>query len=429
MKANMKVSISGIAFTLTPEAYDIIRTYLDRIREGFAGTPDGREIAADIEARLAEILLDGQDADDTVDAERARSAVGQLGYPDGMASGDDSAKADIPRRLYRNPEGARIGGVCSGLAAFFRTDPVWLRLLFAMPLPMVMLCGLLNLMPACEFFALLIPISLLGYLFLWVIIPKARTPRQKLEMHGEPVTASNIRQRAVDDAAAMPATGTRKRQAAGVWAELLYFVGRFLTILFKIIVAMILICIIAALLAAFVLLLDLLVTGGVSWIEALEVPVDAIDADTLARLAGASAALVLLTAFLFIYLLVRLFMGRRCSGTPLIIAGSLWILLAVYLSVAAAHDLPEIRRSIERHAVPGKVDSLRIRTVIPAPDKQRDDPDEWEDLEDFVEEAAESPGVSIDIVRGDGHTLIEKTVVDPASPGDTLFRARIDVGR
>lgn len=76
------------------------------------------------------------------------------------------------KRLFRDVDNRMIGGVCSGLGAYFNIDTVWFRLAFVV--------------------ATLAGVSILVYLVLWVIIPPALTISEKLEMNGNPVTISNI---------------------------------------------------------------------------------------------------------------------------------------------------------------------------------------------------------------------------------------------
>lgn len=52
-----KCSISGVAFSLDEEAYKTLEAYLESLRESYGETADGREIVADIEARIAELIL------------------------------------------------------------------------------------------------------------------------------------------------------------------------------------------------------------------------------------------------------------------------------------------------------------------------------------------------------------------------------------
>ena len=137
MKEVVKVSISGIAFSFDAEAYQVMKDYLDKLETGYAKKPDGREIVADIEARIAELILNEQESDNVVSRALAESVVAQLGFPDDLDTEEEPPVEKIPKRLYRNPDGAVLGGVCSGLAAYFRTDPVWIRLAFFLPMLLV----------------------------------------------------------------------------------------------------------------------------------------------------------------------------------------------------------------------------------------------------------------------------------------------------
>ena len=87
-------------------------------------------------------------------------------------------KARIPRskgkKLYRDPDDRVLGGVCSGLGAFFNIDPIIIRLIFV----------LLVFLGAGS--------SIIIYLILWIVVPKAANAAQRLEMKGEEVNISNI---------------------------------------------------------------------------------------------------------------------------------------------------------------------------------------------------------------------------------------------
>ncbi|MGB3180129.1 MAG: PspC domain-containing protein [Cyclobacteriaceae bacterium] len=79
------------------------------------------------------------------------------------------------KRLYRDPDERVIGGVSSGLAAYFGADPILIRIIFILTL---FLGGS----------------GFIIYLVLWAIMPPARTLTEKMQMQGEPVTLSNIEQ-------------------------------------------------------------------------------------------------------------------------------------------------------------------------------------------------------------------------------------------
>lgn len=236
MKQKHDVSIAGIAFQLDDEGYLLLDNYLSQIAAIYKNNPDGAEVLADIEGRICELILERQPADRPVPIELLRHIVEQLGMPDSFPeetiptsnshisncqeqenasaqtdsqshtssniSGENTANTqsrlnqpptDMPRRLYRNAENARIGGVCSGLGTFFRVDPIVFRLCFLLPLPLTMLVAVIpGISTMTGVFGVLFAISIVAYPLLWFAIPMARTPRQKLEMRGEAITATTI---------------------------------------------------------------------------------------------------------------------------------------------------------------------------------------------------------------------------------------------
>ena len=77
------------------------------------------------------------------------------------------------KKMFRNPDDKVLGGVASGIAAYFGVEMIIIRLLFVI----------------LAFFG---GTGLLLYVILWIILPEARTITDKMEMQGEPVTLKNI---------------------------------------------------------------------------------------------------------------------------------------------------------------------------------------------------------------------------------------------
>jgi phage shock protein PspC (stress-responsive transcriptional regulator) len=94
------------------------------------------------------------------------------------------------RKLFRDVDTGKVGGVSAGLAAYFRTDVVLVRVLF-----------LLSLFLGGSGFII--------YLILWVVVPEARTVSEKMQMRGDAVTLSgidnNLRTSAFDGDSTTPA--------------------------------------------------------------------------------------------------------------------------------------------------------------------------------------------------------------------------------
>lgn len=91
-----------------------------------------------------------------------------------VVPGSDNLKEDKKvKKMYRNPQQRVIGGVASGIAAYFDTDVTLIRVLFVLT---TFIGGF----------------GLIAYIVLWIILPEAKTITDKVQMKGEPVTLENI---------------------------------------------------------------------------------------------------------------------------------------------------------------------------------------------------------------------------------------------
>jgi phage shock protein PspC (stress-responsive transcriptional regulator) len=77
------------------------------------------------------------------------------------------------KKLYRNPDDRTLGGVASGLAAYFNIEVIWVRLLFI---------GLIFAGGA----------GFVIYLILWIITPQAKSITERIQMKGGAITLDNI---------------------------------------------------------------------------------------------------------------------------------------------------------------------------------------------------------------------------------------------
>lgn len=104
----------------------------------------------------------------------------------------------VTRKLYRDADQKVIGGVCSGIAQYFRIA-VWIpRLIFALPL----IVGFFEIPFTILFFPVAASFSgtmFLIYIILWVVVPKAVTASEKLEMKGQRVDLESIKHKVQDE--------------------------------------------------------------------------------------------------------------------------------------------------------------------------------------------------------------------------------------
>ncbi len=184
MNKIMQINLGGYALTIDEDAYLFLSNYLDDIRRRLSSHEGRDEILRDIEARLGELIsnrLGGRNIVSLADVEAAAEVMGKPedfgGEASSTSAGKSSdAKAFQPgRRLYRDESDAVIGGVCSGLAAYFGlNDPVWVRLIF--------------ILLAFISFGFWVP----AYVLLWLLVPPARTAAERLAMRGETPNLENI---------------------------------------------------------------------------------------------------------------------------------------------------------------------------------------------------------------------------------------------
>lgn len=192
MNKTVNINLGGLPFIMDEEAYERLKDYIASLQRHFATTEGHEEIMQDIEARVAEILsmkLSGSKKIITMaDVDEVISIIGKPEDMGAESNGANQTRAEenapryaYPRRrLYRDEDNKVIGGVCAGLGAFFDIDPVWIRLVWAI-----------------SFFVF--GAGLLLYILLMVIIPKAKTPAEKLEMRGDQYDLDSIKRSFKED--------------------------------------------------------------------------------------------------------------------------------------------------------------------------------------------------------------------------------------
>lgn len=337
-----RCSIGGISFTLEQNAYDALSTYIDTLKAAYKDDPDGEEILADIEARIAELILSTQSAEGVVARPLIDNIIKQLGTPSEI----DDEKAEqsaprnaehtdlngnprIPRRLYRDLANSKLGGVCAGLAKYFDVDPTWVRLTMFAPL-IFSLVGQLNILDWYFIYKIsslmgnLFGLLVIGYIIMWFSVPAASSARQKLEQQGERVTAQGIKantQAAPDD---------RERT---LMAKIFMVLGSIVLIMLKVFAALILV--------------GMVVGVSVLGLVALSaLPMMTFDFVTgLALLAFFCVILIPLIAL--IYLAIMFIGSRKPSGRGMIIALILWVIALSTMTVAAIKSPARFDNQIE----------------------------------------------------------------------------------
>lgn len=171
MKKNISINISGIIFHIEEDGYETLKNYLDSINRYFSSYEDSVEILADIESRIAELLLaklnEGKQVITAADVESLMTTMGSVrdfqaaeertfNEEDQEPASDKGASqsTSAPQGLHRDTKRKTIAGVCAGIANYMKIDPVWIRLAF---LVLTLVYG----------------ITIVAYIILWFILPES----------------------------------------------------------------------------------------------------------------------------------------------------------------------------------------------------------------------------------------------------------------
>ena len=183
MKKVIEVSIGDINFTVEDDAYFRLKEYLRRFEETIPDKQEAREVMEDVEARVAEILQkELRYSNQVVDMKQVQTVIDHLGEVESNTSSqefgsDHNYDKDYTRgdkRMYRDVDEKIAAGVCSGLALYLGIDVTIIRIIFAVT-------------------TFLYGTAILVYVILWLVMPRALTVAQKLEVRGYAPTAENIR--------------------------------------------------------------------------------------------------------------------------------------------------------------------------------------------------------------------------------------------
>lgn len=186
MKKTVTINLGGSIFTADEDAFARLQDYLNALERKFKQTESKEEILDDIESRFAELLLAEINTNTrVVTLAHVEKVIGIMGRPEDFEdensesySGQQSEKQsynyiNTGKKLYRDGDNRVIGGVCAGLGHYFGIDAVWIRLAWLLAV-----------------FSL--GFGVLLYFILYLIMPKARTTAEKLEMQGKAVNIDNI---------------------------------------------------------------------------------------------------------------------------------------------------------------------------------------------------------------------------------------------
>ena len=243
MKKTFTISLGHSVFNVEEDAYDILKMYLDSIKNYFQKMENDSEIISDFELRIAENfsskLSSGKQYINLSDVKEVIQIMGSLDdfqeiYDDDQTE-DVKEDKKIKNKLYRDSSNRIIAGVCSGIAEYFKVDPIIVRIIFfiSAPLQLIIYTILWIGLPSKDFdpnlrkklyrdkengviggvakglsnylkidvniIRVVFVVSLitggaglLFYLLLWIFTKEAKTIGEKMNMSGFNVNLSNI---------------------------------------------------------------------------------------------------------------------------------------------------------------------------------------------------------------------------------------------
>ena len=224
MKKNITINLCGRLFAIDEDAYEMLATYEQSLRNYFRTREGGEEIAEDLEARIAELFddLKAQGAE-AINIDHVREVIHRIGQPEemeesptpdpsidgaGSENPSDSQQTPLPnrggdggeisKRLYRDLSDKKVMGVLSGFAAYFGGDVLWWRLGYVAAVLLSFAGSSYNFLWFLPHQYLYFQIYFWGialiiaYILLAILMPVAVTPEDRLRMKGKEVNPQNL---------------------------------------------------------------------------------------------------------------------------------------------------------------------------------------------------------------------------------------------
>ena len=156
MKKTFTINIGYSIFNIEERAYEVLNSYLNSIKTYFSTIDNDSEIIKDFELRVAENfsskISSSKQCINLNDVKEMIQIMGSLDdfkeiYSDNKTETTNEEKKS--NKLFRDSSNRIIAGICSGIAEYFKIDPIIIRIIF--------------------FIA--VPLNLIIYIILWMGIP------------------------------------------------------------------------------------------------------------------------------------------------------------------------------------------------------------------------------------------------------------------
>src|ERR1700741_3644719 len=143
MKKVININFQGRVVPIEETAFELLKQYTDSLRVYFANEEGRDEIINDIESRIGELFQERITKGCTcITDDDVNAIINNMGRPQDFADADSDEPKDsytsqrsqtfneynqssfAGKRLYRDANNKFIGGVCSGIAAYFNIEPI-----------------------------------------------------------------------------------------------------------------------------------------------------------------------------------------------------------------------------------------------------------------------------------------------------------------
>jgi phage shock protein PspC (stress-responsive transcriptional regulator) len=221
MEKTIIINIGNTIIHIEESAYERLKTYLNEVKQYFANHADDLEIVTDIENRIAELLTEQleEQKKQVVDSANVNSVIAQMGRVqdfDTVEEGEEEPVINstyqhqyVEKKLYRDMDDRVVAGVCAGIAHFVNADPKWIRL-------------------ATLLISFVGGFGILVYALLWIIMPKAKSRVEKMEMKGEPANLQGFQKNLDEELQAVKERLNEvNRHAQPIFTRIGIFIGEF----------------------------------------------------------------------------------------------------------------------------------------------------------------------------------------------------------
>lgn len=198
MNKTLSIGLAGFSFMIEEHAYIKLSDYLSALKNSL-DVDEAEEVMHDIEIRMVEIFKDSLVKREVINDADVEKVIAQIGSPEKIEEQEEAYYSEKSakqkqnqksspnfteqKQLFRNPENAKLGGVCSGLANYFGMEATWMRVIWTA-------IAVFGIFSAHISTALLV----LVYIVLWIVLPKAQTASDFLKMKGKPMNFDNLKE-------------------------------------------------------------------------------------------------------------------------------------------------------------------------------------------------------------------------------------------